>query len=1093
MPGNISISWALILSFALLLAITQTIQPQSQLDQAPSTAANEQSTAHPPREPVVPAPEQRPNVRVNVREWTRKLSEEIRLVANRTSCPQRIAQFYQRDSAQFQRVDAAKLRDSILMQINALLGQHRAAVNAIVAEAEQAAAQHQFQKDLRINYTDVHRLRNELESQQAQIEQEQAILAQQPTLTSGQALTLGTGQSTSISGGTPVPGPPEWQTQIKSLAMQVNRNFGDIPVNTSMSAVHLPLPIYAGSPEIMNGIAWSEHLDKVFRKNLEQFAHVHHQYYGDHLGFLRTFPAHKWRIPRTDPDLFDARTRPWYIAGAATPKDVVILVDSSGSMTGLRREIAKGVVFELLDTLTINDHFAVMRFAETVTPVGLPKCSNLRQPRLFAELEAECPAHHHVHQSASQAGRQYGGSSGGASAEPGANPTVECANFRRQWETRGQYLRDYPNVVLGKNGTYITDEAYRRSISNVTNDIRDAYLLPATSRNVRSLKSNFTMPTAGIANFTHALMGAFELLQAYNRTNDMGSQCQQAIMLITDGAIRAQEDVFNRYNYPGSPVRVFTYMIGREVGNIGPTKEMACRNRGYYTHVINLSEVREQVQKYLPVMARPLVLAQQHVTSWTNAYGDETYQVLTDWVLEMKRRERARIMLSEERERLSEANSSDVINIELTNIPEYDELPLVDEQLKNRIICEDAQLEDSKVMEQSLEEELDPLGYNELACHWTARRADLLTSVVRPVFDLKNSSLFFERILSKNVWTEKETRVRNAQLLGVAAVDLRISDIMRAVPSHLLGPNAYPILMGQNGFVMHHPDLRALLEDPFDKQSKILKPYFNAVDLTHIEQVHHRNETPLVPLTSEQLQRRRLDDIKLIKLREAAIRKAASSETITVKRAIDCRRRPHVRQQLFYYGPLKDTPFSLILALPKAYGLNRLQAKLALTKSTQVHFSPSDYDLLTIHPEYKYCERAGQQSQWSQNDSLTTLLELFKLASEDEAAAEQAVELADLSAISEHTSSSSPAAPPPGATSARKANQQRQKSASSPAKFLCDKELFPSLLFDARATYEPAAGSASCCQGTSSNSFYSAKQDEEAASPSCNSSPDDMR
>ena len=44
---------------------------------------------------------------------------------------------------------------------------------------------------------------------------------------------------------------------------------------------------------------------------------------------------------------------------------------------------------------------------------------------------------------------------------------------------------------------------------------------------------------------------------------------------------------------------------------------------GYFTHVTTLAEVKEQVLKYIPVMARPLVLLrEQHPIRWTGVYAD---------------------------------------------------------------------------------------------------------------------------------------------------------------------------------------------------------------------------------------------------------------------------------------------------------------------------------------------------------------------------------------------------------------------------------------------------------------------------------------
>ena len=49
-----------------------------------------------------------------------------------------------------------------------------------------------------------------------------------------------------------------------------------------------------------------------------------------------------------------------YIQAAASPKDIVILLDTSGSMTGLRKSIAVNVVYSILDTLNEDDYVIVM-------------------------------------------------------------------------------------------------------------------------------------------------------------------------------------------------------------------------------------------------------------------------------------------------------------------------------------------------------------------------------------------------------------------------------------------------------------------------------------------------------------------------------------------------------------------------------------------------------------------------------------------------------------------------------------------------------------------------------------------------------------
>jgi hypothetical protein len=60
----------------------------------------------------------------------------------------------------------------------------------------------------------------------------------------------------------------------------------------------------------------------------------------------------------------------------------------------------------------------------------------------------------------------------------------------------------------------------------------------------------------------------------------LGSQCNQAIMLVTDGAPRDYREVFEKYNWPHKPVRLFSYLIGKEITDTTSTKWMSCHNKG---------------------------------------------------------------------------------------------------------------------------------------------------------------------------------------------------------------------------------------------------------------------------------------------------------------------------------------------------------------------------------------------------------------------------------------------------------------------------------------------------------------------------------
>lgn len=63
--------------------------------------------------------------------------------------------------------------------------------------------------------------------------------------------------------------------------------------------------------------------------------------------------------------MYDCRTRHWFAGAAASSKDILILVERSGSMHGERIAISIDVVRNILDTLTPNDFVNVLQFNET--------------------------------------------------------------------------------------------------------------------------------------------------------------------------------------------------------------------------------------------------------------------------------------------------------------------------------------------------------------------------------------------------------------------------------------------------------------------------------------------------------------------------------------------------------------------------------------------------------------------------------------------------------------------------------------------------------------------------------------------------------
>lgn len=91
---------------------------------------------------------------------------------------------------------------------------------------------------------------------------------------------------------------------------------------------------------------------------------------------------------------------------------------------------------------------------------------------------------------------------------------------------------------------------------NLFPSLGDAELVQATNENIREYQEAVEeVTTEEIANFTSGLTVAFELLKASRTDTEMGANCNQAIMIVTDGVPYKYEEIFKTYNFPHKNVR----------------------------------------------------------------------------------------------------------------------------------------------------------------------------------------------------------------------------------------------------------------------------------------------------------------------------------------------------------------------------------------------------------------------------------------------------------------------------------------------------------------------------------------------------------
>eukprot|EP00397_Hematodinium_sp_SG-2012_P024952 GEMP01026029.1.p1 GENE.GEMP01026029.1~~GEMP01026029.1.p1 ORF type:complete len:678 (+),score=88.55 GEMP01026029.1:210-2243(+) len=116
------------------------------------------------------------------------------------------------------------------------------------------------------------------------------------------------------------------------------------------------------------------------RQLQSEFRNIAQQTYNDpnriaymYFGFQENGALIQWPAVQWCPEDYDPRFRPWYAAAASGPKDVVLILDNSGSMLNENRWtlLKKGVVL-VLRTLTEYDYVGVLLFSSS-TREFMPK------------------------------------------------------------------------------------------------------------------------------------------------------------------------------------------------------------------------------------------------------------------------------------------------------------------------------------------------------------------------------------------------------------------------------------------------------------------------------------------------------------------------------------------------------------------------------------------------------------------------------------------------------------------------------------------------------------------------------------------------
>ena len=92
-------------------------------------------------------------------------------------------------------------------------------------------------------------------------------------------------------------------------------------------------------------------------------------YIGTSLGSFRAYPTWRQVDKAGNCTDYDPRFRPWYVIAASGSKNIILIIDISGSMDGQKLNLAKDAAKAVVNTLSNSDFVAIISFSNVARSI----------------------------------------------------------------------------------------------------------------------------------------------------------------------------------------------------------------------------------------------------------------------------------------------------------------------------------------------------------------------------------------------------------------------------------------------------------------------------------------------------------------------------------------------------------------------------------------------------------------------------------------------------------------------------------------------------------------------------------------------------